>query len=557
MNLDSPRFSPVQVMPRIVFAIVVFAYVESTSSAVTYYVSNSGSDENPGTESQPWKTISNVDSATSPGDEIVVMKGIYPGLSMITAPGITIRGEVTQAARSSRLLKSGDVAAVQLESLKLGDHQTVRDLYFSTDSIDEIVGVAIGGNSNTILNCRFNGGYKHAIAVHHSAGLNKVQRCIIDGFYRNGVKVSVNHTNLTEGNLIEGNILCNSQAADGVQFEGGFLDPATPVNRATVIRNNVIFGNMENGIDLKTSAYVVMEGNIIYGNMGSPDGRKGIAPVRCSANARAVMFGGHRERVSKNHIFRNNIVYDNPGGVQMYEGWKIYNNSIVGNARVGNSWRKCLQSPAIASGPHKKNPRMTIDNSSAKNNIIGDHSNPFNLAHLHPSVAIDYNYYYNTDLDLADWQKRLSQAGLKEAEQHSLMGSNPFVNVATFPTGAPTNYDFKARASAPTQDKGGYLTKASRGGSGTELPVEDSLYFFDGFGVTEGDVIQLEGPSKRAQVMAVDYEANTLELDQPLSWHKGQGISLAYNGKAPDIGADPVVDLTGFQRAEHSLSDKP
>jgi hypothetical protein len=46
----------------------------------------------------------------------------------------------------------------------------------------------------------------------------------------------------------------------------------------------------------------------------------------------------------------------------------------------------------------------------------------------------------------------------------------------------------------------------------------------------------------------MDYVNNTLTLDQPLSWTDGQGVSLAYNGKAPDIGA---YEYTPTQAVEY------
>jgi hypothetical protein len=54
--------------------LVLFAY---TASATNYYVSNSGSDSNPGTsESKPWKTLNKVNSFTpKPGDQVLFQRG--------------------------------------------------------------------------------------------------------------------------------------------------------------------------------------------------------------------------------------------------------------------------------------------------------------------------------------------------------------------------------------------------------------------------------------------------------------------------------------------------
>lgn len=45
--------------------------------AVSYFVAPSGNDENPGTESQPWKSIQYASSQTKPGDIVMVQPGVY------------------------------------------------------------------------------------------------------------------------------------------------------------------------------------------------------------------------------------------------------------------------------------------------------------------------------------------------------------------------------------------------------------------------------------------------------------------------------------------------
>lgn len=49
--------------------------------------------------------------------------------------------------------------------------------------------------------------------------------------------------------------------------------------------------------------------------------------------------------------------------------------------------------------------------------------------------------------------------------------------------------------------------------------------------------MQLAGGTKRARIVKIDYDANILVLDQPLSWSAGQGLHLAYVGDGPDVGA--------------------
>jgi hypothetical protein len=100
--------------------------------------------------------------------------------------------------------------------------------------------------------------------------------------------------------------------------------------------------------------------------------------------------------------------------------------------------------------------------------------------------------------------------------------------------------DFRLQANSPCRDAGGFLTTVlSPGGSGTSFQVADAGYFMDGWGIehVQGDLIQLAGQTQRSRITNVNYETNTITVDTPLTWTQGQGVSLAYEGSAPDIGA--------------------
>ena len=59
----------------------------------------------------------------------------------------------------------------------------------------------------------------------------------------------------------------------------------------------------------------------------------------------------------------------------------------------------------------------------------------------------------------------------------------------------------------------------------------------DGWGIIDGDLIQLEGQTQTARVIAIDYDSNVITVDRSLKWNKAQGVSLPYTGIAPDVGA--------------------
>lgn len=98
--------------------------------------------------------------------------------------------------------------------------------------------------------------------------------------------------------------------------------------------------------------------------------------------------------------------------------------------------------------------------------------------------------------------------------------------------------DFALMPGSALIDQGWFLTATVSAGSGTTLVVEDASFFYDGFGIAAetGDIIQLEGQTARASIVAISLGSNTLTLDTPLTWDAGVGVALSYEGTAPDIG---------------------
>ncbi|MBN1293197.1 MAG: T9SS type A sorting domain-containing protein [Candidatus Latescibacteria bacterium] len=100
--------------------------------------------------------------------------------------------------------------------------------------------------------------------------------------------------------------------------------------------------------------------------------------------------------------------------------------------------------------------------------------------------------------------------------------------------------DFRLKTGSPCIDKGVFLTIiTSDTGSGATFTVENAGFFYDSWGIPgeTGDTVQLEGRSDTAVIVSIDYTQNSITIDRSLSWTKGQGLSLAYYGSSPDLGA--------------------
>ena len=60
------------------------------AGGVTYYVSNTGSDTNPGTESQPFRTIQKAANIVNPGDTVIVEDGVYTGNNSCSGNSVVV-----------------------------------------------------------------------------------------------------------------------------------------------------------------------------------------------------------------------------------------------------------------------------------------------------------------------------------------------------------------------------------------------------------------------------------------------------------------------------------
>jgi hypothetical protein len=133
-----------------------------------------------------------------------------------------------------------------------------------------------------------------------------------------------------------------------------------------------------------------------------------------------------------------------------------------------------------------------------------------------------------------------------------------FVNLSASDPSDPNLPDLRLQASSPCIDTGAYPTRiTSAAGSGTQFQVVDARYFIDGWRIphVQGDEIQL-ADGQRARIADVDYETNVITVDRALTWTQNQGIALAYEGSAPDLGAyefvpELVLHGTPADRAIH------
>lgn len=551
---------------------------------------------------------------TTYGDEVVLVKGEYVpdrGVRTCVAIGKGIHGS-TQP--DSYIVVDGfdvkldyrtdlppDVVNVNVYvNLDGSAHNEIRNLrivnvvepYAASDNCQAIengrpfteeqsgyreIGITINKADNNIIeNNLIDGMSGSGIGLSDGAFFNTIRGNTVRNILGNAINITSSEPYLTEiqGNLIEGNVLSGSLTSDGVQWEcqgsssGNPACELTPANRGIVVRGNTIFLNAENGLDLKYTSDIVIEGNTIFRHQNDIEGCRhyldpsdlpsGTNPRKAehdvSVAAGGIMRGGSGDFViSENVIVRHNVIYDNNAGMQFFQGWKVYNNTVVGNDRDYTGPHSDFRSGSrpVFSGIFGLGGAV---GASVKNNIVGDHpvvelffTNP------DPDLEINNNLYFNTfkepelldyrddgdwdPVSFAEWQALLeSNPSVTGNEADSLVADPLFVHVPSRPVGPPVDFSFHLTAESPAIDAGAPLTSTVGSGSGTTVVVADSRYFFDGYGIVDGDRIQI-GTSEPVRITAIDHDTHTLTLASAVTHEDGDPVSLPYHGPAPDCGA--------------------
>jgi parallel beta-helix repeat protein len=417
----------------------------------TYYVAPDGDDANPGTESQPWRTIQKAADTLVAGDTVLIKSGTY-----------------TETVRPAN---SGTADAYITYKAYPGHNPVVLSDWWSTFRIDGKNYIEVNGL--TLTGSHFSGTGIAPKDSHHIRIINNV-------VYGNG-EGGIDTNERTDYLLIEGNVVFDNAFSSPYQGSGISLWKQKSWDQApgfhSIVRRNIIYGNRNgvgehsdgNGIivDLSLdSPAVLIENNVIFGNGGQ------CIDVYSSNNV----------------VVRNNTCYYNYADPQIRRVFGEITAGEAVNVRVFN------------------------------NAIYSRKGVPTTASYGSYGLFFDYNLSYN--------------GPVKEGGAHDIVAEPGFIN----PTVDPASADFHLKSDSPLIDKGRFLTRVVGSGRGRQVKVEDAGYFFDGFGIVEGDQVVV-GSNAPVRIVEVDYENNIITLEREISWHDRDGVSSPYFGSAPDIGA--------------------
>ncbi len=409
---------------KVLTCLAVFVCVSAAFSQpnVSFYVSTTGNDSNPGTEKEPWRTVQHAADTARAGSTVNVRGGIYGELVSIHESGnasdgfITFRsypGEtaVLDAEHFSPSGRQGvltihNQSYVRIEGLEIRNFRTAEHRLAP-------LGISVTGSGSHIELLKNNvhhieqtfegrdapgrGGNGFGIAVYGTDGKMPITDLIIDGNEVHHLKTGSSESLVVNGNVtnfrITHNVVHdnNNIGIDVIGFERTAPDPAVDQARDGVVSNNLVYN-------------ITSRGNPAYRNEENSDGIyvDGGTRILIEQNVmHDVDFGielasEHKNRSTSYITARNNLIYHahtagvSIGGYDRERGHTehctVVNNTLYQNDTSGTG-----------SGEFQMQWNMA-DNIFA-NNIV--YAGPACLMSINkseaqspPPVRIDYNVYY-------------------------------------------------------------------------------------------------------------------------------------------------------------------
>ena len=388
-------------------ALAAFGFMSCGASAVTYYVASSGSDSNPGSQSEPWGTVQKgIDSAQA-GDNILVGEGTYDevlvtarsgasdqrivldgqGLatieritlkhSYITLKGFRISGNTAQFSAMvklglgahhcilsanvvdpNRALKVQGIAWDVGSSSPPYDPAAASNCTLVSNTITRVLGavcISIGGQNNLVLGNTITNVYQ--VDIFRLWGRNNTIRRNFaadhfddpsTGFHMDWIQTFGANGLGSEGHLLEQNVAMNMPKCQLTQIEP---DGVAEIRNWT-FRNN-IFSGIANG------STISIPGTVWYNNLF----------FGCNTNSSPTYSGAHALNFgvdpeggqADGTIVKNNIFIDCGDGRDTV-GWYSFNVALTNVQADWNFATKHYLAVHAGSNPVGSPERVNKDN---------------------------------------------------------------------------------------------------------------------------------------------------------------------------------------------------
>jgi len=389
----------------------------------SFYVSTTGDDSNPGTQSAPWRTVQHAVDTARAGSTVNVRGGVYEELVNIKASGNATDGYITFRSYpgETAVLDAGHftpsgrqgVVTIHNQSYVRIEGFEIRNFRTAEHRLAPL-GISVMGSGSHIellknnvhhIEQTFNGrdapghgGNGFGIAVYGTDAKTPITELVIDGNDVHNLQTGSSESLVVNGNVtnfrITHNVVHdnNNIGIDVIGFERTAPDPAVDQARDGVVSGNLVYN-------------ITSRGNPAYGDEQNSDGIyvDGGTRVLIEQNVmHDVDFGielasEHKDRATSYITARNNLIYHaHTAGVSIggYDPQRGHTEhcTVVNNTLYDND------TSATGSGEFQMQWNMA-DNIFA-NNIV--YAGPRCLMTVNKSkveknqlpVSIDHNLYY-------------------------------------------------------------------------------------------------------------------------------------------------------------------
>jgi hypothetical protein len=443
-------------------ALLLTLATSAVQAQMTYYVATSGADNNPGTITLPFRTISHAAKLVQAGDTVSVRAGVYNEAVTVRASGSASAGSITFQSFPGELAtidgtglkvvngQSGLVNITDQNYIKIVGFE-VRNFTSTSDS-QVPIGIYVTGADGyiSILN-----NHVHNITTTAPA---TASNCASDALgiaiYGDEAPASINNlaiignevdhlkTGCSESVTLNGNVekfqVANNLIHDndniGLDMIG--FEQTAPQVAYDQARNGLVTGN--------TIYNITSWGNPDYGKQYAADGiyvdgGTGITIERNivhNTDLNVELASEHRGKVTSYITLRNNLIYNGNsngisiGGYGSAQGGTDH-CTIVNNTLYNNDIKQ--------TGTGEFQVQYYATNNVFKNNIVyaGSQnlfSNSYTSSVSNP-VDADYNLYYSTDQANSQWTwNRTNYTGFSAyksgtgKDAHSIFASPLFIS---------------------------------------------------------------------------------------------------------------------------------
>ena len=280
--------------------------------SISLYVAPTGSDDNPGTAAQPFRTIQRAARVAQPGTTVHVAPGRYAGPIHTSTSGTeTARIRYVSDTRWGAKITSSDSRSVWKNT---GNYVDIQD--FDVSSVDARIGIV---NASTIGYVRIIGNHVHDLG---GADCTRESGAAILQDYSYGAQYSDTIGNLVERigptsncDTIQGiaHSLPGGRVQDNiVHHVSGFAIRLWKAANGVTASNNLVFSNLGGGINVGDSdaPSEIIADNLIVTNNIVMDNPVGISEAE---HPGAVTIGA-------NNKYANNLVYRNETNLSLVTG---------------------------------------------------------------------------------------------------------------------------------------------------------------------------------------------------------------------------------------------